>query len=288
MSDEIHFSRLRLMARSPAHYRAHVDEDSPARRFGSCVHVLALGGEVIRFEGERTGNAWKGFRALVDGAEYFVFDGPHQGTAWKWAKADAGERAIVTSADVELAMVARELQAARREAGRYALPIVTSSEYSVAARVAEAVRSHPIARELLEGETERPLEWPVLGRACAGQLDVLASTRVVDLKTSTKTEPEWFRRHAIGMRYHAQLEWYRAGAVACGYPIEECFVVAVETRPPYAVTCLRLTERALEAGAKTVRLWMERLLACEQADEWPAYVQSIVDLDVEDDFGLLF
>jgi hypothetical protein len=287
--NEVHFSRLRLMARSPAHYLAYADSgDTPARRFGTCVHVLALGGDVIRYEGKRAGNDWKAFERLVAGDEYFVYDGPRRGKAWAWAKADAGARAIVSSADLELAQDARETQARRRAAGRYEVPIVTASEYDEAARCAEVVRASPIARELLDGETECPLRWSVLGRACAGQLDVLGPRRVVDLKTTTKSEPEWFSRHAMGMAYHAQLDWYAEGARANATRIDDCYIVAVETRAPYAVTCLRLTEHVLELGARLTRLWMERLLSCEASGEWPQYVQSIVDLDAPNDFELLF
>jgi len=33
---------------------------------------------------------------------------------------------------------------------------------------------------------------------------------------------------------------------------------------------------------------MERLLACEAANEWPGYAQSIVDFDVPDELELDF
>lgn len=288
---EVHFSRLRLMARSPAHYHAYASGgDSAARRFGTCVHVLALGGDVIRYEGKRAGLGWQAFQRLVAGDEYFIYDGDRKGKAWAWAKADAGGRAIVSSADLEVAMAGRELQAQRRAAGRYEVPIVTAAEYEQSARCADAVRTHPLARELLEGECELPLRWSVLGREAGGQLDVVSRARrsITDLKTTTKAEPGWFIRHAIGMAYHAQLDWYREGARENGYPIDECHLVAVESRPPYAVTCLRLTENALEEGRKVWRLWLERLLGCERSGEWPEYVQSVVDFDVTADVELTF
>ncbi len=285
----LHFSRLRLMALSPAHYAAYAQtEPTPAMRFGTAVHALALGGDLIRYDGERKGNAWAAFKALVDGAEYYVFDGTHRGKAWEWAKEEAAGRVIVTSEDLGLAEQAAAVQARRREAGRYDAVIVTTSEYDQAQRCAESLRSSPIARDLLEGQTEVPLRWEWLGRPCAGQLDVIHAGGVVDLKTTTKAEPAWFQRHALGMAYHAQLAWYAEGARQHGHVGTAHHIVAVESKAPYAVTGFRLTPRAVEEGEKMVRAWMERLLACEASDEWPAYCQSVVDLDVDRDFELLF
>lgn len=287
----VHFSRLKLMALSPAHYRAGLDEieETPAMRFGTCVHVLALGGDVIRYPGARTGNGWKAFQGLVDGAEYYVFDDAHRGKAWEWAKADAAGKLIVTSEDLELARGAVELQARRRAQGRYPVPIVTADEYERAALCAEAVRNHPVAARYLEGEVEVPLRWSFLGRDCGGQLDVLAPRRVTDLKTSTSADPDWFPRHAIKQFWHSQLAWYGVGAKENATRVESHSIVAVEVRPPFAVTCFELTDRALDRGRRQVHLWMERLLACEEADEWPEYVQSAVELDLpDDDFELDF
>ncbi|MEM9194841.1 MAG: PD-(D/E)XK nuclease-like domain-containing protein [Myxococcota bacterium] len=281
--DELHFTRLKLMARSPAHYAAYQDltEPTAAMRLGTAVHALALGGDLIRYDGERKGNAWQSFKALVDGADHYVFDAPHRGNAWKAAKEEAAGRVIVTSADVELAEHAAEVQRRRRAEGRYKAAIVTTAEYDQAQRCAEVVRADRIGAQLLQGDTEVPLRWSVLDRPCAGQLDVCGESGVTDLKTTTKSEPGWFERHALGMVYHAQLAWYAEGARQNQRPAEELHIVAVEIKPPFAVTGFRLTDRAVEEGEKMIRLWMERLAGCEAADEWPAYVQSIVPLDVE-------
>jgi hypothetical protein len=290
MIEPVHFSRLKLMQLSPAHYRAAEDrdEETPAKRMGTLVHALVLGGELIVYDGERRGNAWRAFERLVAGDDFFVFDGTHNGKAWRAAKDEAAGRAIVTSSDVELAFGARALQRRRIEAGLRAAVIVTSAERDRAMACADVVRAHPVAAELLDGERERGLSWSYLGRACAGTLDCLGSNRVVEVKTSQLAEPAWFSRQAQRMAYPAQCAWYREGAAENGYLVEDCYIVAIETRPPFAVTCLRLTRRALEQGQKCMRLWMERLLGCEAADEWPEYVQGVVDLDVPEEFELDF
>ena len=50
--------------------------------------------------------------------------------------------------------------------------------------------------------------------------------------------------------------------------------MAVETSPPYPVTVLRLTDRALAAGEKLIYAWMERLHVWEKSGEFPAYSQA--------------
>ena len=67
-----------------------------------------------------------------------------------------------------------------------------------------------------------------------------------------------------------------------------CSLLAVESTAPYVVTVFRVTERALEQGRRTYRLWFERLMACEEADEWPGYVQSVVPLDVPESDEVTF
>lgn len=287
MIDRVHYSRLKLMSLSPAHYAAYEREQTPAMRIGTLVHALALGGEVIVYDGERRGAAWTAFSALVAGEPFHIFDGPHRGKEWERAKEEADGRVIVTTADLEAAIPGRAIQERRARDGRYPAVIVTSAEHERAQRCADVVRAHPLAGPLLEGQREVPLEWDLFGRPCAGTIDVLGPRRVVELKSSSLAEPEWFTRQATRMHYPAQLWWYREGARAAGHEIDECYAIAVEVRPPFAVTCMRVTERSLELGAKTVRLWMERLLACEASGEWPEYSQSIVELDVMEDVELV-
>lgn len=75
-ADPVHFTTLKKMALSPAHFRAACDEPrapTPPMRFGSLVHHVYAGEPVCIYEGERRGNAWKEFAAAVDvGVEIFT------------------------------------------------------------------------------------------------------------------------------------------------------------------------------------------------------------------------
>ena len=68
----VRFSNLRLMAKSPAHYRAALDgerEDTLAMRLGRLVHALVLGGDYLVWDGTRRGKEWDRFAEENAGRE---------------------------------------------------------------------------------------------------------------------------------------------------------------------------------------------------------------------------
>lgn len=69
----LHFSTLKYIAQSPAHYAhavSRTDFDSPAMRIGRAVHALVLQGiDAVVFEGERRGKAWTEFKEGRDVAD---------------------------------------------------------------------------------------------------------------------------------------------------------------------------------------------------------------------------
>lgn len=166
--------------------------------------------------------------------------------------------------------------------------IVKASEVAEAQRVVSAVETDPVAAPLLRGLYEHELEWEHCGRRCAGRLDILHDA-LVDLKTTNCAEPAYFSRAALRLGYHAQAAHYSNGARANGHDLPHgAFIIAVETSAPFAVTVMHITPRTLEEGQKLLRSWLERVIACEAAGEWPGYRQTVIDLEVpEADGGLL-
>jgi len=234
--EELHFSDLKQMAKSPAHVRHAVETGwTPARylTIGTLAHAILLGGDYVVFEGQRRGKAWEAFEA------------EHEG----WT-------------------------------------IATRKEFDEAEAMAHAVLAHPVAVRLLDGEKERAWAATMYGRKCAGRIDV-SGRATVELKTTNDAEPGRFQRQCLRMGYHAQLAWYQDARRALGEDPGEAFIIGVESKAPFPVTIFRLTPRALLEGQKLNRLWVERLAACEAADEWPGYVQSVVDLDIAEDAGLI-
>jgi hypothetical protein len=76
----VHFSNLKQLAKSAAHYRhaitAGVDE-TRAMRIGSCTHAFVLGGRYHLYEGERRGKAWAQFKAEHDDGATIVTSSEH-------------------------------------------------------------------------------------------------------------------------------------------------------------------------------------------------------------------
>ncbi len=259
----LHYSDLRQLSKSASHYKHRIQETyepTRAMRVGTCVHHLVLGQRedrpVVVFPGDaRRGNAWTSFLS-----------------------------------NTKLEMPNAE--------------IVTAPEMADARPVAEAVLANKHVQGLMRGaELEVPLKWEMRGVPCStGGIDILGKSCVVELKTTSCSEPDAFERHSFKMLYQAQLAWYVAGLLsgnastpafnvhknAYGFdehgrlqtePMSyEAFIIAAEVEPPYPVTVFRLTPELLEDGAKSIALWMDRYLACRDADAWPEYAQDIVTL----------
>jgi hypothetical protein len=236
----VRFSRLKLMGKSPAHYRAQFERPTPddqAKRAGRLAHALLLGGGYVVYPGKRReGNAWAEFKAANAGKE-----------------------------------------------------IALRSELDEAMRVAESVNRHADARRLLFGIHECEIAWMNDGRACGARLDVIGRDYVTDLKTTASAEPGWFTRNAARMGYHAQLAWYKQGAeIALGRAFQRAYIVAVEARFPYVVTCFELSLAALDNGERLWRSWWEMLMNCERSDAWPPYALGVQNFDVRSDAEIDF
>lgn len=159
--------------------------------------------------------------------------------------------------------------------------ILTKSDFGRASRMAKAVKDNRDAMRVLEGDREQTLYWNIQKRACRGTPDVRSDAFITELKTGETSDPRFFPFKLRRFSYHAQLAWYSDGAVLCGLPDpKEHYVVAVEATYPHVVTVFRIARETIEQGRKMVRLWFERLLQCEAANEWPGYCQSIVDLEL--------
>lgn len=168
--------------------------------------------------------------------------------------------------------------------------ILTAPEWERAERIAAAVLADPLARARLDGaQLEVPLTWEENGIRCSTSgIDILRARCLGDLKTTPSTYPDAWQRHAFKMLYPQQLAWYRRGARANGLDVSEgLFLLGVETKPPYEVVDLELTEAMIEFADRTVSLWLEKLrglmLSCPEpraVTDWPGYAQSPVTWDV--------
>lgn len=171
--------------------------------------------------------------------------------------------------------------------------ILNAKEHAKASAIAGSIKAHPIASRLLFSSDvvhERTIEWMQAGRKRRSTPDARGTYHLVELKTTRCAEPGRFARDAMYRGYHAQVADYAAAIESTvGIKPRDCYIIAVESVAPYAVTVLRLTQRALEMGERLCRTWFERFRACEDSGAWPAYCDSVTDFDVPDDeIGLVF
>lgn len=239
----VRFSRLKLIGRSPLHYKHATVEETIAMERGSAVHSLVLGGQPVM--------AWnkvsdKGNPCPRAGKDFEAFEAKHPGAL-----------------------------------------ILTAKEYDTANAIAEAVQANDLAMAALSGAREQERAWKFGDRACAGRMDAIPSDGVTELKVSQTADPRKFIWHAMRMGWLAQGTWYLDGLAAGGQILKHVRIVAVEPTAPYAVTVFKLTPKAMDQARRTYRGWFEQLLVCEASNEWPAYAQREVDLDVPgEDVGL--
>lgn len=163
--------------------------------------------------------------------------------------------------------------------------ILTQKDAAKALGTAEAVAACDDAQRLLTGgAAQQTMLWNFQGRSCRGTPDVRGNGYLADLKTGETSDPRRFAWKLRTYAYHAQMAWYESGVQLSGLPpITDSYIVAVEQTPPHVVTVFRLTDRAIELGARLWRTWFEQLQICEASGDFPPYSQSIVDLDVPDD-----
>jgi hypothetical protein len=239
MLEPVHFSTLKHIQRSPAHYQAasNAEPSKAHERKGTALHSMVIGNpEDVVVWGNKRDPRNKEYQAFME-----ANDGRH---------------------------------------------ILSGKEYDVAEEMSAAIRRHPAAMELLVGHREQQINWEWLGRRCSGTPDVFSLEHVVELKTCRTAHPERFMSAAKFYGYHAQLAWYRRGLIESGFGTPaSAWIVAVESAPPFPVTVFRMTDNALELGERMCRAWLERLLVCEASDQWPAYAESAVPFDIEDDSG---
>lgn len=248
--------------------RAFVDPRSIPVRFSNLKHIARsplhyLDAVQLDRDDTLSMRLGRGAHAMVLGEAIVRYTGRRAGKAWEAFQAD--------HPDTE---------------------ILNEREWSIASGIADSIRRHPIASELVLGDhvvREQTIEWEWLGRRCTSRPDAVITGKandpiVTDLKTTQCADPAKFMRDATFRGYNAQLAFYgMAVKRATGREPADLYVAAVESKRPYAVTVLRLDDGARLQGEKLCRLWMERLLTCEASNHWPAYTDAVVPFVVPSD-----
>lgn len=296
--ERVRFSRLKLFAKSAAHYKENPAWASSSLDKGSGAHYALLKGQRVTYY-VRPPSEYE--LALAANRDVLVYEAQRRGKEWEAFKTDHADALILSPSELEKAKAAIDSERTpprngaaweKFRADNADALILTQAEYEITNRMVDSVRANPFALELLKGKIEDTIEFDFLGIPSRTTPDARTPTTVVELKTCRSSEPYAFAWQMKKMFYHAQMAFHVEGMAAINAKLNPTpYIVAVESSPPYPVTVFRVTPAAMLEGHKLIRLWFEQLKVCTSANAWPAYSQAVVDLDVpgtDQDSGVIF
>lgn len=157
--------------------------------------------------------------------------------------------------------------------------VITQDEFDQAAEMVGAVRTHPLAQTLLNGEHEVPFFWTDddTGIRCKIKCDILTEIDgqpvVVDYKTAASAHTDKFNAKAFEFGYPLQAAMYTEGVMkALGLDERPRFIfIAQEKKPPYSVNVIEMTEDVMMYGTDLFREYIGALHECRETGYWPGY-----------------
>lgn len=240
--EPVRFSRLKLFAKSAAHYQANVRDDTASLRKGSGTHSYLLGDSdsVCVYEDGARNPRHKKYQEFLEQNEGKLILSPSE------FESVQGMRRSIERHPRAMALLdgIREERIEWTAAGREC------------AGTPDVVTLLPNGKRLVELKTSQSaspdlFKWQAKKLAYHAQL-------------------AWY---ANGL---SQTMQYRPG------PVVEQFIVAVESTAPYPVTVIRVTDKMMAKGERQCRMWFEQLLVCERSGHFPGYVEADVDWDDEE------
>ena len=155
-------------------------------------------------------------------------------------------------------------------------------------RMADAVRSHKLARTALEvpgAKGEYPIRWrdDVSGLWVRNLIDYYApaSGFLMDLKTTSDPAPWAFAAQADTLGYHLQAALYKRGAWEAMRFDGEFLFIAVGSEEPHEVVCSVLGERTLAVARKINQALLNELSDCLRSGDWSSrYADAVQEIDL--------
>lgn len=165
--------------------------------------------------------------------------------------------------------------------------LLPADVFGAAQHIANAVRSDVFAKMLLglDGVAEQAIVWrdSATGIECKAKPDWACgkAATLVDLKTCGDASLAGFSRQMAAMEYHCQAAWY-CDAWKALTGVQPAFVfIAVETEPPYEVSCHEITEEAMVLGRERNAQALQELSECRASGCYePKWRQQINTLSL--------
>lgn len=190
------------------------------------------------------------------------------------------------------AVMAEAVEMAR---GRTIVRMEQDAEASAAEQMAESIRHHKLAQLLIDdiGKCEVSALWfDELNQLwCKGRFDKLnigvkeagLEETIIEIKTSGRIDDWAFARTAKNLHYDAQLAWYAWGhACITGESSVRCRIIAIESKPPFAVRVLELDTESSQAGTRDYSRWYGEYCRCVRSGAWPGYPDRVEKIKLPD------
>lgn len=247
----VNISLLKIMGEeSPAHVKAELDgirqkSESRDLRFGSVFHSWVLEPETI----ESTFH----YRPDVYGDENKPWNGnAKECKNWITAHSD--------------------------------MPIVARDDVKSIKAMSESLRaSKPFMDLFAGGQSEQSLfAVDREGTQLKARLDRLsvAGNVVLDLKTCQSAKPEEFEKTVLDFNYHQQAAFYLDICNLLGLQKKVFVFAAIEKKPPYVCSMLRLTDEVIRHGRAQYKRSLATYRQCAETNSWPGYVTGVQTIEL--------
>ena len=164
--------------------------------------------------------------------------------------------------------------------------LLTTAEWDSIKGIKASILSHPAASSslLTAGRNECTFiaKDPATGLDLKCRPDrITDSGWVIDLKTTQDASVTEFTRSIHKFGYHIQAAFYlHTIELATGQRPLGFIFMAAEKTAPYAVQMLRLGGASIQFGTGIIQTQLARLAECIATDTWPAYEDSVVDVEL--------
>lgn len=259
--DAVSQSRLKLLAKSPAHLRWELDHPTPpteAMKRGTLAHLATL--------------------------EPHAFHNSYVVVPESLAEG-------ITTADGKPAKSPKATGEYKERLRKFAVDnfgkeFISAEEWDTAQGIAASIRRHPDASLFVSEaqNTELTGIWQdeETGLLCKMRVDADCPDldTLFDIKTTTDASRAAFEKTIFNFRYYWQAAMYLEGMAILGRPRRTFAIIAVESEPPYACAVYNLKAEVIELARKEIRPLMRLYAACVKQGVWPAYPSGIQDIAV--------
>lgn len=241
--DSISNTGLKLMMRSPAHYKYQEQKESTrAMVLGSALHMACLEPDIF----------YDTYRLLRSSENRVTSE-------YKEAKKEFGEEFVLVKPEIErIEGMAKSLRGSKIL--NYWL---YDNDYS----------HKELSGFAIDPET---------GLMCRHRFDaIIIGDVAIDLKTTTDARKPAFEKKILDFGYHIQAAFYADQYNwITGEKIEKFIFAAIETSAPYAVKVYELEQDSMDAGRKKYRQALNEYAQCKASDTWPSYDQEIETIGI--------